>query len=102
MMTNKFGNIYVFWTKAVSHLQSPVLLAMRLYWGWSFFQTGKGKLMNLKHTTDFFWSLQIPHPHVNAIMAGSTECFGGLFLLLGLGSRVLQVYVFFTMFNGIC
>jgi putative oxidoreductase len=98
--TNKCGklaNAYSLWVKAISCLQSPLLLVIRLYWGWSFFQTGKGKLMNLDRTTGFFWSLHIPHPHVNAIMAGSTECFGGLFLLLGLGSRVLTIPLIFTM-----
>src|SRR5277367_1303768 len=100
MATNKsgiFGKIYYLWVKAVSCLQSPLLLAMRLYWGWQFFVTGKGKLMNLDKVTGFFQSLNIPHPHLNAIMAGCTECFGGLFLLLGLGSRVLTIPLIFTM-----
>jgi putative oxidoreductase len=100
MATNKsgiLGKTYCLWVKAVSCLQSPLLLAMRLYWGWQFFQTGKGKLMNLDRTTGFFQSLNIPHPHLNAIMAGCTECFGGLFLLLGLGSRVLTIPLIFTM-----
>ena len=100
MAANKTGlfiTIYNVWVKAVSCLQSPLLLAMRLYWGWQFFQTGKGKLMNLDRTASFFQSLNIPHPHLNAIMAGSTECFGGLCLLLGLGSRVLTIPLIFTM-----
>src|SRR5277367_108178 len=100
MTTNKLGvltKICCLWVKAVSLLQSPLLLAMRLYWGWQFFVTGKGKLMNLDRTTGFFQSLNIPHPHLNAIMAGCTECFGGLFLLLGLGSRVLTIPLIFTM-----
>jgi putative oxidoreductase len=91
------ANAYGLWVKAISCLQSPLLLAMRLYWGWQFFQTGKGKLMNLDRTAGFFESLHIPMPHLNAIMAGSTECFGGLFLLLGLGSRVLTIPLIFTM-----
>jgi putative oxidoreductase len=91
------GKIYGLWVKAVSLLQSPLLLVLRLYWGWQFFVTGKGKLMNLDRTTGFFKSLHIPHPHLNAIMAGCTECFGGLFLLLGLGSRVLTVPLIGTM-----
>jgi len=98
--TGKVGilaNIYSLWVKAVSCLQSPLLLAMRLYWGWQFFVTGRGKLMNLDRTTGFFQSLHIPHPHLNAIMAGCTECFGGLFLLLGLGSRVLTIPLIVTM-----
>lgn len=71
-----------------SLLQSPLLLIMRLYWGWSFFQAGKGKLMDISKPTEFFQSLGIPFPHEQAILAGCTECFGGLFLLLGLASRL--------------
>jgi len=90
-------DIYNLWVKAISCLQSPLLLVIRLYWGWQFFQTGKGKLMNLDRTAGFFQSLNIPHPHLNAVMAGSTECFGGLCLLLGLGSRILTIPLIFTM-----
>ena len=91
------ADIYHLWVKAISCLQSPLLLVIRLYWGWQFFQTGKGKLMNLDRTAGFFQSLNIPHPHLNAVMAGCTECFGGLCLLLGLGSRILTIPLIFTM-----
>lgn len=83
--------------KLAGYLRCPLLLAMRLYWGWSFFQTGKGKLMHLDRTTGYFESIHIPMPHLNAILAGSTECFGGLLLLLGLGSRIACVPLIFTM-----
>ena len=88
---------YRLWIAAVSKLRSPLLLAMRLYWGWQFFETGRGKLMNLDRTTAFFTDLHIPMPHLNAMLAGSTECFGGLLLLLGLGSRLITVPLIFTM-----
>ena len=78
-------------------LQSPLLLLIRLWWGWSFFQTGKGKLMNLDKTAAFFESLQIPLPKINAIAVGSLECFGGLLLLVGLFSRVVSVPLMFTL-----
>src|SRR2546425_12520331 len=83
--------------KLGNSLQSPLLLAMRLYWGWPLFQTGKGNLMNLDRTAEFFSSLHIPMPKINAIMAGSTECFGGLLLCLGLASRLVSIPVAFTM-----
>lgn len=91
------GKWYCVWTRAMNHLQSPLLLVMRLYWGWNFFVAGKGKLMNIDRTAGFFRDLHIPHPHLNAMMAGSVECFGGLLLLLGLGSRVITVPLIFTM-----
>jgi putative oxidoreductase len=96
-MKKTFINLYSLWIKVVSCLQSPFLLAIRLYWGWQFFQIGKGKLMNLEVPTHYFETLHIPYPHLNAILAGSTECFGGLLLLLGLGSRIITVPLIFTM-----
>lgn len=72
-------------------LRSPVLLLIRLYWGWQFFLTGKGKLMDLAKPTEFFASLGIPFPHAQAIVAGCVECFGGLLLLVGLGTRVVSI-----------
>lgn len=78
-------------------LQPVLLLVIRGWWGWSFFLTGKGKLLNLEKTTAFFTDLGLPLPKLNAIMAGSTECVGGLLLLLGLGSRLVSVPLMFTM-----
>jgi len=78
-------------------LQSPLLLAIRLYWGWQFVQTGWGKLNHLDRTTGFFESLHIPLPKVNAIMAGSTECLGGALLALGLFARPASIPLIFTM-----
>lgn len=77
--------------------QPVLLLAIRLYWGWGFFQTGKGKLMNLEKTTAFFTDLNLPLPQLNAIAAGAVECVGGLLLMIGLGSRLVSVPLMFTM-----
>jgi putative oxidoreductase len=88
---------YTMLVKGASCLQSPLLLVVRLYWGWSFFQTGKGKLGNLDKVTEFFQSLGIPAPGVNAALAGTTECVGGLLLLLGLASRPAALALSFTM-----
>src|SRR4051812_11091180 len=78
-------------------VQPVFLLLVRGWWGWSFFLTGKGKLMNLERTTSFFTDIGIPLPKLNAIVAGSTECFGGLLLLAGLCSRAISVPLTFTM-----
>jgi putative oxidoreductase len=73
----KFGNC----------LQPFVLLIFRLYWGWQFFLTGKGKLLNHPKVVEFFTSLGIPAPGLNAWFIGGLECFGGLLLLVGFCSR---------------
>jgi len=72
----------------ISLLQSPFLLAIRLYWGWQFAQSGWGKLHNLAKITDYFRSLNIPFPAANAHFIAGLEFFGGLLLILGLGTRL--------------
>ena len=79
------------------YLRSPLLLVLRVYWGWQFAQTGWGKLMNLSRTTGFFESLGIPLPKLNALIAGGTECVGGALLVLGLASRLVSVPLAVTM-----
>ena len=79
-------------------LQPVLLLGIRLYWGWHFATTGWGKLNNLAKVTAYFGdTLHIPFPKLNAIMAGSTECGGGVLLLLGLGSRFVPIPLIVTM-----
>lgn len=78
-------------------LQSPFLLAVRLYWGWAFCQTGWGKLKNHTQTAEYFASIHIPFPDLNAYMAGATECFGGALLMVGLASRLTAIPLIVTM-----
>jgi putative oxidoreductase len=71
-----------------SALRSPLLLAVRLYWGFQFAETGWGKLQNLERVTGFFAGLGIPFPHANAIFVAGLELAGGILLIFGLGSRL--------------
>ena len=80
-----------------SWLQSPLLLVIRLYWGYAFAVSGWGKLTHLEKTTAFFTDLNLPMPKVNAILAGGTECLGGTLLALGLFARPVAVPLVFTM-----
>src|SRR3984885_2048105 len=93
----RFGKFYCLFVKTVNFLQSPFLLAIRFYWGWQFFQTGWGKLRNIQHVTQFFQSLNIPMPEANAWIVAIMECFGGLLLMAGLGSRLVAFALAFDM-----
>lgn len=70
-----------------SYAQSPLLLLVRLYWGWQFAQTGWGKLHNLPQITGFFTSLNLPFPAFTAGFIGWVELVGGIMLILGVLSR---------------
>jgi putative oxidoreductase len=73
----------------LSALQSPFLLAIRLYWGWQFAQTGWGKMQNIAKITGFFTTLNIPFPAFSAHFISGLEFFGGVLLILGLASRLI-------------
>ncbi|MFC5864804.1 DoxX family protein [Acidicapsa dinghuensis] len=82
---------------ALNRLQSPLLLAIRLYWGYQLVQTGWGKLHNLDHVTDFFTSLNLPQPHFTAIFVSLVEFVGGILFALGFGARMVSLVLFINL-----
>lgn len=93
----KLASLTATYNKLLPCVQSGVLLFIRITMGWGFFLSGKGKLINLDRTTNFFNSLHLPLPKFQAILAGSTEMIGGLLLLVGLGTRFISIPLAFTM-----
>jgi len=81
----------------LNYAQSPLLLAIRLYWGWEFIQDGLGKLNHLDKVTDFFTSLNLPQPHLTAIFVSLLELIGGALFALGIGSRLISLLLFVNM-----
>jgi len=92
-----FLSLYHRSVEALHWMQAPLLLLIRLYWGWQFAQTGWGKLHNLDHVTEFFMTLNIPAPHLNAVVVALVEFVGGILLALGLGSRAVALVLFVNM-----
>ena len=82
---------YQLLVQIASSLQSLFLLAVRLYWGWQFAQTGWGKLHRMPQVIQYFGSLGIPFPAANAWFIALLEFLGGILLALGLGSRLLAL-----------
>jgi putative oxidoreductase len=77
-------------------LRSPVLLLVRLAWGFQLYESGWGHLTHIEKTAHYFQSLHIPYPEVNVIVSGSTEFVGGILLMLGLFSRLISVPLLFN------
>jgi putative oxidoreductase len=84
----RLRRLYESFFGVVDYLRSPFLLAVRLYWGWQLVQSGWGKLHNLDKVTDYFTSLGLPMPAQMAVIISCVELFGGIFLTLGLLSRL--------------
>ena len=96
-MTRLVERYYRMLIRVSSSLQSPFLLAVRLYWGWQFMQTGWGKLTDIGKVIGFFTDLGIPAPALNAYFISALEFGGGLLLILGLGSRLIAVPLVINM-----
>lgn len=84
-------------TALLNHLSNPLLLFIRLYFGYSIAMAGWGKFMHLDHVAEFFTSLNLPAPHQTAVFVALVELLGGIFLALGVGSRLTALVLFFNM-----
>ncbi len=93
----RLRHLYQRFFEAVDYLRSPFLLATRLYWGWQLIQSGWGKLHNLPKVTDFFTSLNMPMPAQMAVAISCVEFFGGIFLAVGLLSRLTALVLTVNM-----
>jgi len=93
----RLRHLYKRFFAAVDYLRSPFLLAVRLYWGWQLVQSGWGKLHNLPKVTEFFTSLNLPMPAQMALFISCVEFFGGIFLAIGLLSRLTALVLTVNM-----
>src|ERR1700737_2047413 len=77
------------WPERVSrHLTWLGPLFARITLRWVFMLSGWGKLHNLPQVTENFVGWGIPFPQVLTPLTSGIEFFGGLFLLLGLLTRI--------------
>src|SRR5437016_6901594 len=77
------------WPERVArHLTWLAPLFARITVGWVFLWSGWGKLANLAQVTENFVGWGIPFPHILTPVVSGVEFCGGLFLLLGLYSRI--------------
>jgi putative oxidoreductase len=96
-MIDLIRKTYDRFARLLNLFQSPLLLAVRLYWGWQFAQDGWGKVTHLDRVTQFFTSLNLPAPGTTALIIGLIELVGGILFALGLGSRLVSLVLFVNM-----
>ena len=81
------GKLRALEDRIASALAPYLLLLVRFVFGYGLLRTGLGKLQNLDKIADFFGSLGIPAPEINAAVVGGLELVGGALLMLGLLTR---------------
>jgi putative oxidoreductase len=86
------ASIHSVYDRAVSLLQKVAWigpLLVRITLGLVFVTTGWGKLHSLDKVTEFFTSLNIPAPGIQAAFVSTIEFAGGVLLIVGLGTRIV-------------
>ena len=91
------GTLYFHAARAFAFLQNPLLLAIRLYWGYQFMQDGWGKLTHLSRVASFFASLNLPAPEATALFVALVEFAGGILFAFGIASRLVSLVLFVNM-----
>lgn len=91
-------NLLILWPKRIaSYFEWAGPLVARVIVGYTFMLTGWAKLQNLDDIIENFESWGIPFPHFTTPFVAGWECFGGLFLMLGLMTRICGGALAITM-----
>lgn len=90
-------NLYARFRRLLNSLESPLLLAIRLYWGWQFAQDGWGKVHHLNRVSSYFAQLNLPAPHLTALFVSLVELIGGILFAAGVGTRLVALTLFVNM-----
>jgi len=94
---NKLTKVYDRVSNLLSRLQSPLLLAIRLYWGIELALDGWRKLHHLDNVGQYFATLNLPMPAQTAVFVSLVELIGGIALVVGLFTRLTAFVLFINM-----
>ena len=96
-MLQKIVGLRVRLLRVVEKLTWLAPLLIRVSVGIAFAITGWGKLNNLPRIIEYFRSLNIPAPELQAPFVASLEFVGGLALIIGLCARLVSIPLMGTM-----
>jgi putative oxidoreductase len=85
----------------LAKLKGVALLLGRLSVGLLFMSTGWGKVHSIAKVTEFFTSLHIPAPGLNAVVVGYSELLCGTALVIGLFTRLATIPLIVSMIVAI-
>jgi putative oxidoreductase len=92
---------YLEFSRLSEYLKSLSLLFARLLVAYGFYEPAMMKWNDINSVAEWFGSMGIPFPTLNAYMAASTEISGVVLLTLGLFTRVISVPLIIIMIVAI-
>jgi len=97
-LIDMMANTHAFFLEKIKLLDFTALLLIRIYLAPIFILAGWGKLNDLESTAYYFGEyLGLPLPDLMAFLAGSTEFFGGIAILIGIATRWFSIPLMVTM-----
>lgn len=84
-----------------NQLKELSLLFVRLVLSYGFYEPAKTKWQDIQSVADWFSSLNIPFPLLNAYLSASFEMLGVFLLLIGLFTRWITIPLMFIMIVAI-
>lgn len=100
-MFSKLQGLYKSIVPLLEKLRSLSLLFLRLILAYGFYEPAKMKWSDIDSVAEWFVSMGIPLPMLQAYLAASTEALGVLLLTLGLGTRLISIPLMIVMIVAI-
>ena len=94
-------NIYMEFSRLSEYGKSLGLLLARLAVAYGFYEPAMMKWKDIGSVAEWFGSMGIPFPTLNAYMAASTEVLGVVLLTLGLLTRAISIPLIVVMIVAI-
>lgn len=98
---NKLFSLYKHFVLTVKKGQDLALLFLRLILAYGFWEPAKTKWADINSVAEWFESIGVFAPKLNAYLAASTEMAGVFMLALGLGTRLISFPLIITMLVAI-
>lgn len=96
-----YQNLISKFTNLASKLDSLALLLVRLVLAYGFYEPAMMKWNNISNVSEWFGSIGIPLPTLNAYMAASTELLGVILLFFGFATRFISIPLIIVMIVAI-
>ena len=100
-MQCQFTKLCEYLEPVLEKLQSVSLLFLRLILAYGFYEPAKNKWADISSVAEWFGSMGLPLPTLQAYMAASTEALGVLLLTLGLATRLISIPLMVVMIVAI-